>query len=417
MNSDDEHQQESEAPQDEVAQAQFDRLLKEKAPTAANRPNGDGPLSPDVPSLHMGTGVHGVYTEAEQLEGNGVDENGEEKVETDSDTSNGEQFDDGNGPSELLDTYQASFEDVSNEDVGIAEAHSGIDLGESRRSTLPVSATEPLAADPGSSGDGGAEAGSFDSDIGDTAPPPSETSTNDGTKAPQDAVPDDSELDQDFETPSAPIARGDSVVTEENDLLRIDVLSNDISLNGIDDLRVDNVSLASGDGSVRIEDGVVVYDPGTAYDHLDAGDQAVVTLTYQVANSDGLTDRSSVTITIKGVNDGPVDLTLTGNSIDEDASSGTLVATAVGADRDSGDVLSYQLIDDAGGRFVIDSDTGEVRVATGGSLDYESATTHDITIRMIDSGGAVYDETFTINVGDVNEGPLDLVLDGGSVDE
>ena len=40
-------------------------------------------------------------------------------------------------------------------------------------------------------------------------------------------------------------------------------------------------------------------------------------------------------------------------------------------------------------------------VVVAGPLDYETATSHDITVRVTDSSGAPYDETFTINVTDV----------------
>ena len=42
-------------------------------------------------------------------------------------------------------------------------------------------------------------------------------------------------------------------------------------------------------------------------------------------------------------------------------------------------------------------------MADGSLLDFESATSHDVTVRVTDSGGLTYSETFTINVGDVNE--------------
>ena len=92
--------------------------------------------------------------------------------------------------------------------------------------------------------------------------------------------------------------------------------------------------------------------------------------------------------------------------MNENAADGTVVGQASGSDADSGDVLSYSLADDAGGRFAIDSASGEITVADGSALDHEAAASHDITVRVTDSGGASYDETFTIAVGDVNEGPV-----------
>jgi hypothetical protein len=89
----------------------------------------------------------------------------------------------------------------------------------------------------------------------------------------------------------------------------------------------------------------------------------------------------------------------------ENAANGTVVGTVSGTDPDSGDTKSYSFTDDAGGRFAINSATGVITVADGSLLDYESATSHSVTVRVTDSGGLTYDETFTINLTDVNEAP------------
>ena len=44
-------------------------------------------------------------------------------------------------------------------------------------------------------------------------------------------------------------------------------------------------------------------------------------------------------------------------------------------------------------------------MADGTLLDYESATSHSVTVRVTDAGGLTYDETFTINLTNVNEAP------------
>jgi len=111
------------------------------------------------------------------------------------------------------------------------------------------------------------------------------------------------------------------------------------------------------------------------------------------------------------LNDAPDDLTLDNASVDENVADGTVVGTAAGSDVDVADVLSYSLSDDAGGRFAIDSSTGEITVADGSLLDHEAAASHDVTLQVTDAAGATYDEAFTINVGDVNEAPTDIGFD------
>ncbi|MBK9308528.1 MAG: cadherin domain-containing protein [Nitrospira sp.] len=122
-----------------------------------------------------------------------------------------------------------------------------------------------------------------------------------------------------------------------------------------------------------------------------------------LANDVNLTDSDTVAITVTAVNDEPTDLTLSANTVAENAANGTVVGTVSGTDPDSGDTKSYSFTDSAGGRFAINSSTGQITVADGSLLNYESATSHMVTARITDSGGLTYDETFTINLTDLNE--------------
>lgn len=63
--------------------------------------------------------------------------------------------------------------------------------------------------------------------------------------------------------------------------------------------------------------------------------------------------------------------------------------------------MKFTLQSDPSGAFAIDSDTGKVTVANVGVLDRESATFHDIIVRVTDAGGIAYDETFRIEIDDV----------------
>lgn len=116
----------------------------------------------------------------------------------------------------------------------------------------------------------------------------------------------------------------------------------------------------------------------------------------------------AATVTVTAVNDAPsapVDSNGTTNTVVENAANGTAVGiTASSTDPDSS--VSYSLTDDAGGRFAVDSSTGVVTVLDGSLLDYETATSHNITVRATD-GFLFADQTFSIAVTDVDDtGPL-----------
>ena len=75
------------------------------------------------------------------------------------------------------------------------------------------------------------------------------------------------------------------------------------------------------------------------------------------------------------------------NTVAEDAIVGATVGvTALATDADVGATITYSLDDDAGGLFAIDANTGVVTVAA--ALDYETATSHTITVLATSSMAA-----------------------------
>lgn len=95
----------------------------------------------------------------------------------------------------------------------------------------------------------------------------------------------------------------------------------------------------------------------------------------------------------------PTDIALSAATVAESASVGTAIGTLSATDLDAGDTLTYTLTDSAGGFFGIDGTSLEV----ASSLDYETASTHNITVRATDSHNLTYDETFAITVTDVDD--------------
>ncbi|HMS83318.1 MAG TPA: DUF4347 domain-containing protein, partial [Nitrospira sp.] len=131
----------------------------------------------------------------------------------------------------------------------------------------------------------------------------------------------------------------------------------------------------------------------------------------------GIGSPATMTIDVTPANDAPTDLSLSANTVAENAANGTVVGTVTGTDPDAGDTKTYSLTDTAGGRFAINSSTGQLTVADGGLLNYESTTSHNVTVRVTDAGGLTYDETFTINLTSVNEIPTNISLSGSTVAE
>ncbi|MFO0180284.1 MAG: beta strand repeat-containing protein, partial [bacterium] len=141
-----------------------------------------------------------------------------------------------------------------------------------------------------------------------------------------------------------------------------------------------------------------------------SGNTLTDTFTYTMRDAAGLTSTTQVMITIQGANDAPHDL-LGALSIAENAANGSAVGTITRSDVDSGETATYSLVDDAGGRFAINSSTGVVTVANGSLLDREAAASHNITVRVTDTAGATYDEVMTVTITDVDEFDIGAVSD------
>ncbi len=107
-------------------------------------------------------------------------------------------------------------------------------------------------------------------------------------------------------------------------------------------------------------------------------------------------------------------------SVAENAANGTVVGTASALDPDTWDSHTFSLTDNAGGRFAINSTTGQITVANSSLLNHESSVNHTVTVRATDTSGQTFDRVVTIGVTDVNEAPTDLTsginlnTDGGN---
>ncbi len=95
---------------------------------------------------------------------------------------------------------------------------------------------------------------------------------------------------------------------------------------------------------------------------------------------------------------GPLtDSSLAANQVNENSPIGTIVGvTATALEPDPGQTVTYSLTNNAGGRFAINPTTGVVTVA--GALDYETSTSHSITIQATSSDSSTSTGTFLINV-------------------
>ncbi len=173
------------------------------------------------------------------------------------------------------------------------------------------------------------------------------------------------------------------------------------TVNEVAEIRFDNISLDVVD--IATQDAIPIT-PEVGYE-----------VTVQTTDAGGNTYSEVVSLSVNNVAETPSDITLSGGNVDENAAAGTVVATLAATDEDVGDSFTYTLTSDASGFFEIVGD--QIRVKAGAAIDYEATTSHDVTVQVTDAGGNTYSETVTLNVDNLNEGPTDIALSGGTVNE
>ncbi len=170
---------------------------------------------------------------------------------------------------------------------------------------------------------------------------------------------------------------------------------------------------AGGRFAVDANTGVVTYTGNTPLQFEGVGSYQITV----AATSPDDSTQQDFTIAVTDANDPVSAITDTDitepNSVTENAGAGTLTGiTAYAEDEDAGETVEYSLLDDAGGRFVIDVATGVVTVSGNTPIDYEAAQQHDIEVRAQSSGSPsdYSDRVFTINVLDAND-PVSAISD------
>ncbi|MBL1264479.1 tandem-95 repeat protein [Methylomicrobium sp. RS1] len=145
------------------------------------------------------------------------------------------------------------------------------------------------------------------------------------------------------------------------------------------------------------------------------------TLTVPVVVNDG-TDNSgsfNLTVTVTAVNDVPV-VTPDTFSLSENSLNSSIVGTVAASDVDlPAQTLTYAITaGNTGGAFAIDPSSGQITVADGSALDFETTPSFLLTVEATDNGSPNQSgsATITVNLTNVNEQPTG-VDDTATVDE
>ncbi|HDM8155352.1 TPA: tandem-95 repeat protein, partial [Vibrio harveyi] len=199
--------------------------------------------------------------------------------------------------------------------------------------------------------------------------------------------------------PRPPVAEDDSVLTDEDASVSIDVLANDQDADS-DSLSIESATVPAEQGTVEIIDGKLIFTPAEDFN-------GEATVTYVVTDG-ALTDEATVTVTVNPVNDAPV-------AVDDTVTTDEDTAVTIDVLANDSDPENDQLtITNAS----VPAEQGTVAIVDG-KLVFTPAENFngDATISYTISDGQLTDDaTVAVTVNPVNDAPV-AVNDAVSTDE
>ncbi|MCK5041610.1 MAG: tandem-95 repeat protein, partial [Sphingomonadales bacterium] len=170
----------------------------------------------------------------------------------------------------------------------------------------------------------------------------------------------------------------------------------------------DTHTYSVSDDRFEVVEGQLKLKAGESLNHEAEGN---VDVEVTATDAAGNTYSETLSIEVTDVNEAPTDILLDAGGVAEGV-DGAVVGNISVVDPDVDDTHIYTISDE---RFeVVD---GQLKLKDGVSLDYEAEASVTVDITATDEDGFGYTESFTIDVGDVNEAPTDISLDNLSVAE
>jgi RHS repeat-associated protein len=178
-----------------------------------------------------------------------------------------------------------------------------------------------------------------------------------------------------------------------------------------------NYSLVVGSGDTDNAAFEIVGNELRIKNSPDFETKSIYNIRVKTTDLAGLCCERTFTIDITNLNESPIALTLSGNTLAENSLTNSLIGTFSTTDPDAGDTHTYSLIAGTG-----DTDNAaftlvgnELRIKN--SPDFETKPTYNIRVKTTDAGGLSFEQTFTVNITNINESPIALALSGNTLAE
>ena len=122
-------------------------------------------------------------------------------------------------------------------------------------------------------------------------------------------------------------------------------------------------------------------------------------------------------INVLDTNENPNVLTLSANTIPENAAAGTPIGVLSGSDPDAGSVLTYSLVSGTGSDDNSSFSLVGTSLSSNATFDFETKKLYSIRARVEDQFGAGLEKVFQIQVTNVNENPTLVAVTPNTINE
>lgn len=116
-------------------------------------------------------------------------------------------------------------------------------------------------------------------------------------------------------------------------------------------------------------------------------------------------------------NNAPTAIQLSNNAVNEGQPVNTNIGTLITTDVDAGETFTYTLVSGTGSTDNANFNFSGNALRTSAILNFTTKSTHNIRVRSTDANGCYFEQTYTINVNDVNTAPSEIFINDSTVNE
>jgi len=164
-------------------------------------------------------------------------------------------------------------------------------------------------------------------------------------------------------------------------------------------------SLVAGDGSTDNASFSIVGNVLKTAAVFNFEAKSSFSIRLRTTDQSGLWFEKVFVITATNVNEAPTDVALSKNTVPENSSVGTSVASISTIDPDAGNTFTYSLVTGNGSTDNASFSIVSNILKTATIFNFEAKSSYSIRVRATDQGGSTFEKVFTLTITNTNDAP------------